>query len=112
MSNVIQPPRTRGSSQEIRSQVALEILLNAYAVIGTSVLLRCLLLGLGVSERLWLGQFVYQWTDLLVAPLNVLPGATNAIYRSLTIADVTLAAGIVLFPLGLYARGGKRQRAR
>ncbi|MGH2559348.1 MAG: hypothetical protein ACRDJH_09805 [Thermomicrobiales bacterium] len=112
MNNSIQPPRARGTSQEIRSQVALEILLNAFAVVGAAVLLRCLLLGLGVSERLWLGRFVYELTDVFIMPLSVLPGAGNEIYRSLTIADVTMSAGVILFPLGLYARGGRRQRAR
>jgi hypothetical protein len=109
MSKVIEPPQQRGSSQEIRSQIALEILLNAYAVVGAAVILRCILLGLGVTERLWLGEVTYRWTDLLVMPLNVLPGASYEVYRSLAVADLTLLAGVILVPLGLYSRSGRHK---
>lgn len=110
MSNVIEPPRIRGASQEIRSQVALVLLLNAYAVIGAAMVLRCLLRALGVSDRIWLGDFVYGWTGLLVRPLEFLPGAGFEVHRALTVADLTLLAGVVLFPLGIYARGARRLR--
>lgn len=108
MSKVIEPPRLRGGSQEIKSQVALEIMLNVFAVVGAAVILRSLLLTIGVNERLWLGETIYRFTDPLVLPLTILPGSGFTILRSLTLADLTLLACVVLFPLGLYARGAKK----
>lgn len=110
MSNVIEPPRLRSGSQEIRSQVALEIVLNLYALVGAAVLIRSVLLSLDVSDRVWIGRTVYGLTDLLVLPLKILPGADRVVVGALTLADATVLAGVVLMPLGLYWLGARRLR--
>jgi hypothetical protein len=113
MSKVIEPPRLPGgTSQEIKSQIALELLLNVYAVVGALVLLRTLLLTIGVDDQLWLGSTIYRLSDPIVKPLTLLPGSNVTLFQSLTIADLTLMAGVVLFPLGIYARGTSRHQPR
>jgi hypothetical protein len=110
MSRVIEPPSLRGGGQEIKSQVALELLLNAYAIVGTAVVLRCLLRALGVGDHVWLGRTVYRLTSPLAAPLALLPGGSFQVHRSLTVADLTLLALLILLPLGAYARGARAKR--
>lgn len=111
MSKVIEPPRLPGgTSQEFKSQIALELLLNVYAVIGALVLLRTLLLTIGVDDQLWLGSTIYRLSNPIVKPLTLLPGSNFEVFHSLTVADLTLLAGVVLFPLGIYARGARRNQ--
>jgi hypothetical protein len=102
----IEPPRSprRGSAQELKSQLALELALNAYAIVGALVIVRCLLLSLGIGDRLWIGAAVLGPTDALVRPLAILPGSGFALVGHLTTADVTLLAAIVIFPIGILAR--------
>jgi hypothetical protein len=112
MSNhIIEPPRLRGTSQEIRSQVAMELLLNLYAVLGAAVLIRSLLLSLEMSNQIWIGRTVYRLTDPFILPLSFLPGADRVVIGALTLADLTILSGVVLLPLGLYALGVRRMRA-
>jgi hypothetical protein len=111
MSKVIEPPRLPGgTSQELKSQIALELLLNVYAIVGALVLLRTLLLTIGVDDQLWLGSTIYRLSDPIIKPLTLLPGSTLVVFHSLTVADLTLLAGVVLFPLGIYARGTSRNQ--
>src|SRR5262249_61998811 len=101
MPKPIEPPRSprRGSAQELKSQLALELALNAYAILGALVILRCLLLSLGLDDRLWIGSVVLGPTDVLVRPLAILPGSGFAVVGKLTTADATLLAAIVLIPI-------------
>lgn len=103
------PPRPRrpGEAQEIRSQVALELILNAYAIGGALILFRGLLKSLEVDRQLWVGGAIYGVTNLIVRPLSLIPGADRALVGDLTVADATLLAGVVLFPLGLLVFGGR-----
>jgi hypothetical protein len=106
MPKPIEPPRAprRGTAQEQKSQLGLELALNAYAVLGAAIVLRCLLLSLGVSDRLWIGSAVLSPTDILVRPLAILPGSGFELVGHLTLADATLLAGVVLVPIGIVAR--------
>ncbi len=106
MPKPIEPPRPprRGSAQELKSQLALELALNGYAVVGAAILLRCFLLSVGVDDRLWIGSAVLSPTDIMVRPLAILPGADFALAGYLTLADATLLAAIVLVPIGIVAR--------
>jgi len=89
-----------------RSQVALELALLTYAVVATLVILRLILLAIGVDHRLWIGDFVFQFTDPAIMALKLLPGADRPLLRNLTLPDLTLAALVALFPLALLARAG------
>ncbi len=106
MPKPIDPPRSprRGAAQELKSQLALELALNAYAVVGAAILLRCLLLSLRVSDRLWIGSAVLRPTGILARPVTVLPGSNLELVGNLTLADATLLAVIVLVPIGIVAR--------
>ena len=68
-------------------------------------MLRCLLLTLSVGDRLWIGRVIYRATRLLVLPLTVLPGANRTVLGSLTLADATLLAAVILVPIGILALG-------
>jgi hypothetical protein len=106
MPKAIEPPKPprRGAAQELKSQLGLELALNGYAVVGAAILLRCLLLSVGVNDRLWIGSAVLAPTDILVRPLAILPGADFEFAGHLTLADATLLAVIVLVPIGIVAR--------
>jgi len=106
---MIELPRPRrGDAQEVRSQVMLELCLNLYALIGALLVARFLLLALGVGSRVWVGRAVYRFTDPLLMPFKLLPGAATPMIGAATLADLTLVAVVVLVPLGLLARTGKR----
>jgi hypothetical protein len=106
MPKPIEPPRSprRGSAQELKSQLALELALNAYAVVGAAIILRCLLLSLRLDNRLWIGSVILGPTDLIVMPFDFLPGSGFDLVGRLSMADVTLLAAVVLFPIGIIAR--------
>ncbi len=91
-----------------RSQLATELLLITFAAVGSIILLRTVLVVLDVSDRIWIGQFVYGLTDPVTRLLGFVPGATHTIYGHLTVIDLTLLGGIFLFLLGLVATGGGR----
>ena len=97
--------RVPGRSQQVGSQLAVELALTAYAVVAGLVIIRALLLSVGISGSLWVGSFVYGLTDPIAAILKLLPGAEFTIINRLTLADVTMVAGVVAFPLFLLARG-------
>ena len=87
----------------MRSQVALELLLSSYAAGAALVMLRTLLLTLGVDRHLWIGRAIYGPSRLLIAPFTVVPGAGLEVVGHLTLADATIFAGVILFPLGMLA---------
>jgi hypothetical protein len=105
MAKPIEPPRSpqRLGVQELKSQLALELALNAYAVAGAIILVRCLLLSLGIDERLWIGHAVIASTDIVALPFSKLPGGGYEVVGRLTLADATLLAAVVLFPIGILA---------
>jgi hypothetical protein len=105
------PPRPPGSSQEIRSQLALELMLNGYAVGGALMVFRALLKALEVDRNLWVGAAIYGITDLIARPISLLPGASSLVAGDMTLADATLVALVVLFPLGLLVLGNRSREA-
>ncbi len=99
-------------SQEVKSQLALELLLHCYALVGMLIVLRSLLRALGVSSDLWVGRTVYGVTGMLAWPFGLLPGSSFTLAGDLTVADATLLAGVVLFPIGLYLAGSRYGKFR
>jgi hypothetical protein len=105
----VKPPRSprRGTAEELKSQLALELALNGYAVIGAAIILRCLLLILRIDDRLWIGSAIIGPTNIMVRPFAILPGSDFVLIGRLTLADATLLAGIVLVPIGIIARSSR-----
>ena len=102
---MIEHPQARRRVQEQRSQVALEVLLVLYAVMATIVLIRTVLVVLHVSDRIWVGSFIYGLTSPVTDVLTVVPGFSRALLGPLTMVDFILLAFVVLFPLGIVATG-------
>lgn len=103
------PPRpTQGvSTQELRSQVALELLLNGYAVAGALFVFRALFKTLEVSQQRWVGRLVYGITGLIADRLLRIPGADARLVGDLNLIDLTLVSMVVLFPLALLMFGNR-----
>jgi uncharacterized protein YggT (Ycf19 family) len=97
--------RRSRSQLTMRSQLATELLLNSFAVVGSVILLRTVLIVLSITDRVWIGQFVFGLTDPVTDVLEFLPGASRELVWNLTIIDVTLLGGVVLFLLGIVAAG-------
>jgi hypothetical protein len=110
---LLEPSRRReASKQELQSQLALELLLNLYAVVASLVLLRILLLVLRVDDSVWIGRTIYQLSRPFTLPFDLLPGSGRSIFGQVTIGDLTLLAIVVMFPLGVYAQGTRRGEKR
>jgi uncharacterized protein YggT (Ycf19 family) len=92
-------------SQPVGSQLAVELALTAYAVVAGLVILRALLLSVGISGSLWVGSFIYGITDPFASILKLVPGGDFRIINRLMLADLTMLAAVVAFPLFLLARG-------
>ena len=88
-----------------RSQLATELLLTLFALVGSIIILRTVLVVLDVSDRVWIGDFVYGLTRPVTRVLEFLPGANRSLYGNLTTVDVTLLAFLFLFLLGIVATG-------
>lgn len=88
-----------------RSQLATELLLTAFALVGSIIVLRTVLVVLDISDRVWIGEFIYGLTSPITRVLAFLPGADWEIYRNLTTVDLTLLAFLLLFLLGVLATG-------
>lgn len=98
----------RGTVQSARSQLAMELLLTGFAAVAAVIVLRTLLVVLNVSERIWIGRFVFGLTRPVTDLLDLVPGSQRIVYGRLSVVDVTLLAVLVLFLLGLVATGGRR----
>lgn len=105
---MIEHPSRRGAVQSARSQLATELLLTVFAMVAAIILLRTLLVILDVSERIWMGQFVFGLTRPVTDLLDFLPGSQRMVYGRLNVVDVTLLGILVLFLLGVVATGGRR----
>ncbi|MDQ3655453.1 MAG: hypothetical protein M3457_10280 [Chloroflexota bacterium] len=88
-----------------RSQLATELLLTCFALVGSIIVLRTVLVLLDISDRIWIGEFIYGLTRPVTRVLDFLPGASREIYRNLTTVDITLLALLLLFLLGVLATG-------
>lgn len=88
-----------------RSQLATELLLTAFSLAGSVILLRTVLVALDVSDRVWIGTFVYGLTSPVTTVLEYLPGAQRELVGNLTTVDMTLLGLMALFMLGVLATG-------
>jgi len=102
---MIEPPRPRrGAAQVARPQLALELALTAYAVIGALLIVRGVLLVLRIGPRVWSGATMYRLTDPLLLPLTLVPGADRRLLGDATLADVTAIVALIFVPLWLAMR--------
>ncbi len=92
-------------SQPAGSQLAIELALAGYAIVAALVIVRSLLLSVGISGSLWVGSFIYGITDPVASILKLAPGGDFRIINRLTLADLTMLAAVIAFPLFLLARG-------
>ncbi len=106
---MIDPTRLgRRGPQVRRSQVALEVVLTLYALVGAALVLRLVFLALGVDDRVWAGATIYNLTDRVVWPLTLLPGAERPLLGDAALPDLTVVAAVALVPVGLLARHRSR----
>lgn len=105
---MLEQAQRRRIQMSTRSQLATELLLTAFSLVASIIVLRTLLVMLDISDRVWIGEFVYGLTRPVTRVLEFLPGADRELYRNLTTVDVTLLAFLLLFLLGLIATGRGR----
>ena len=98
----------RRSQMATRSQLATELLLTGFAAVGSIIVLRTVLVVLDVSDRIWIGRFIFGLTSPVTDLMEYLPGSGRVIYANLTVVDLTLLGALFLFLLGLIATGGQR----
>jgi hypothetical protein len=107
---MIEHQRLRRRDQESRPQLATELLITVYAVLATIVLIRTVLVLLEITERIWIGSFIFGMTAPVTDALMRVPGLGRDILGPLTMTDIILLALVVLFPLGLVATSGRDGR--
>ena len=105
---MLEQARARRVQYSHRSQLATELLLTTYALVGSIIILRTILVIFGVSNRIWIGSFVYGLTNPVTTVLSYIPGATRPLWGNLTTVDFTLVALLLLFLLGIVASGRNR----
>lgn len=110
MQRSVRPPSLTTTADEgQRSQLPFVLLLNAYAVAGALFVSRAILKALEISDQYWVGQQIFRLTNPFALILEVLPGSARMFTGELSLADVTLVIGVVLFPLGVLGFGGRRR---
>jgi hypothetical protein len=102
---VLEQAERRRIQMATRSQLATELLLTCFALVGSVILLRTVLVALDVSDRVWIGSFIYGLTAPVTTVLEYLPGAHRELLGNLTIVDLTLLGSMALFMLGVLATG-------
>ena len=104
---MMQPRSPSGAGAGTSSQIALEVVVNLYAAIAVLFVARAVLLVGDVDSRVWIGRMVYRFTDPLVVPFGLLPGANRTFIGKFGLADFTILAIVVLIPLSLSLRRGR-----
>ncbi|HEV2108572.1 MAG TPA: hypothetical protein VGR16_09955 [Thermomicrobiales bacterium] len=94
----------RGTIDVARSSLAVEILLNIYAVILVAVLARIVLLSASIVPTLPLSSWIYRVTDPLVSPFASLPGANMTLLGDIMLPDATVFVLLLMVPLAALAR--------
>lgn len=107
----MRPIQRRASSSDASSQIALEIIIHLYALFCVLVVARIVLHVGTVDSRVWIGRLVYRFTDPLVKPFQLLPGADRQLIGTVTLPDLTILAIAILIPLGVSLRRGDRSSA-
>ena len=82
----------------------------SYSLVAAAILFRTVLVAVGISERVWLGEFIFGLSAPITDILASFPGADRVVLGRLTLLDVTLLAAVVLFPLGVSATGDRDRR--
>ena len=109
--------RVANPGEDFRYDLSFDVVttaatLNAYAAGAALIVLRTLLLALGVDKHLWIGRAIYGPSRLLIMPFTFVPGSSLEVIGGLTIADATVFAAVLLFPLGMLVLGERhKQRA-
>jgi hypothetical protein len=99
-----QVPRRRSQPTK-RSQLATELLLTSFALVGAVILLRAVLVALSITDRVWIGEFVFGLTRPVTDVLEFLPGSNSSIFWNFTTIDLTLLGFVLLFLIGVLAAG-------
>lgn len=95
----------RRNQLTMRSQLATELLLNSFALVSAVILLRTVLVMLSITDRVWIGEFVFGLTRPVTDVLDYLPGSHAELIWNLNTVDLTLLGFIVLFLSGIVAVG-------
>ncbi len=103
---MMQPRPPSGAGAGTSSQIALEVVVNLYAAVAVLFVARTVLLVGDVDSRVWIGRTIYRFTDPLVLPFGLLPGANRTFVGTFGLADFTVLALVVLIPLSLSLRRG------
>lgn len=100
-----QPFRLGSRNTEVlRSQLAVEVALTAYAAIAALLVARLVILVLAVPQWIWIRETVGILTDIFVWPLTLIPGATRPLLGDAGLPDFTVVGLMALVPLLLIAR--------
>lgn len=94
----------RGTIDVARSSLAVEILLNIYAIILVAVLARIVLLAASIVPTLPLSSWIYRLTDPFVSPFTSLPGANTKLFGDIMLPDATILVLLLMVPLVALAR--------
>ena len=108
---MMQPRPPSSASAGTSSQIALEVIVNLYAAVAVLFVARAVLLVSDVDDRVWIGRMVYRFTDPLVVPFGLLPGADRTFVGTFGLPDFTILAIVVLIPLSLSFRRGHAESA-
>lgn len=102
---MIPPPRLgRRGPEVLRSQLALEVALVAYAAIAALLLLRVVFKAVEISPLVWAGSAVFALSDPLLIPLGFFAPARFPLLGDATLGDITLLGLLVLVPLALASQ--------
>lgn len=104
----IPPPPEPPTHGEARSQAAILVAILLYAAGGALIVARSIVLALGIDQTYWTGNFLISLTDLMLAPLRILPGGDTEIIGLLTLGDLTALIAVVAAPIGVLAFSNRR----
>jgi hypothetical protein len=89
----------------IHSRMLFEIGLWVYSIASGLIVARLLILLFNAAGGVWIVDFIESVTDLMVWPLQRLPGGERDLPGGLTLSDATLLVFVILVPLLLIAFG-------
>ena len=92
-----------------RSPLLPLLMINGYAIVGALFISRSILKALEISDRYWVGRQIFRATNPFATILDLAPGSSRVFTGQLTLADVTLVIGVILFPLGILGFGGRKR---
>jgi hypothetical protein len=90
------------------SNLPILLLVYGYAAFGALATSRAVLKALEISDRYWVGRQIFRATDPFARILELFPGASSRYIGEMALSDLTLVFGVILFPLGILAFGGRK----